>query len=58
MADVNARVMLNSVTMRKCLYLKDIAFKNKATENNLLRQSAIGPKLFGGKFFEVIHSSA
>lgn len=58
MADATARVMLNSVTMRRGLYLKDMAFKNKATENKLLRQSAIGPKLFGGKFFEVLHSSA
>ncbi|XP_062618133.1 uncharacterized protein LOC134279736 [Saccostrea cucullata] len=58
MADVTARVMLNSVTMRRGLYLKDMAFKNKATENKLLCQSAIGPKLFGGKFFEVLHSSA
>jgi hypothetical protein len=58
MADVTSRVMLNSVTSRRSLYLKDMAFKNKATENKLLRQSAIGPKLFGGKFFEVLHSSA
>ncbi|XP_055999313.1 uncharacterized protein LOC125658470 [Ostrea edulis] len=58
MADVTSRVMLNSVTARRSLYLKDMAFKNKATENKLLRQSAIGPKLFGGKFFEVLHSSA
>lgn len=58
MADVNARIMLNCVTMRRGLYLKDMAFKNKSTVNKLLRQSAIGPKLFGGKFFEVLHSSA
>jgi hypothetical protein len=57
MADVTSRVMLNPVTARS-FYLKDMAFKNKATEDKLLRQSAISPKLFGGKFFEVLHSSA
>lgn len=50
--------MLNSVTATRSLYLKDMVFKNKATENELLRQSALGPKLFGGKFFEDLHSSA
>ena len=50
--------MLNSVTATRSNYLKDMVFKNKATENELLRQSALGPKLFGGKFFEDLHSSA
>lgn len=58
MAAVNARVMLNSVTMRRGLYLKNMVFKNEATENKLLRQSEIGPKLFGGKFFVALYSSA
>lgn len=58
MAAVNARVMLNSVTMRRGLYLKNMAFKNEATKNKLLRQSEIGPKLFGGKCFVALYSSA
>lgn len=50
-ADVTSRIMLNSVTARRNLYHKDIAFKNKAIKNKLFRQSAIGPKQFGGNFF-------
>ena len=64
-ADVTSRIMLNSVTARRNLYHKDIAFKNKAIKNKLFRQSAIGPKQFGGNFFFFIfylfffwHSSA
>ena len=50
---LTSRVMLNSVTATRSLYLKDMVFKNKATENELLRQSALGPKLFGGKFLKI-----
>ena len=58
MADVTSRVLVNAVTARRGLYLQDMMFKNKATENKLSTLSAIGPQLFMGKFFDVLHSSA
>ena len=57
MADVTC-VLVNAVTARRGLYLQDMMFKNKATENKLSTLSAIGPQLFMGKFFDVLHSSA
>ena len=58
MADVTSRVLVNAVTARRGLYLQDMMFKNKATENKLSTLSAIGPQLFMGKFFDVLHSCA
>ena len=58
MADVTSRVLVNAVTARRGLYLQDMMFKNKATENKLSTLSAIGLQLFMGKFFDVLHSSA
>ena len=58
MADVTSRIIVNSVSARRGLYLKDMSFKNKATESKLLHSTTIGPKLFGGKFFDVLQSSA
>ena len=58
MADVTARIAISSVTARRSLYLKDMDFRNKATENKLLNMSALGPNIFGGKFFDILHGSA
>ena len=58
MADVSARIAANSVAARRSLYLRDMAFKNKATEKKLLCMSTLGPNIFGGKFFEVLQGSA
>ena len=58
MADVSARIAANSVSARRSLYLRDLAFKNKATEKKLLCLSTLGPNIFGGKFFEVLQGSA
>ena len=58
MADVSARIAANSVSARRSLYLRDMAFKNKATEKKLLCMSTLGPNIFGGKFFEVLQGSA
>ena len=33
-------------------------FKNKFTESKLLNISALGPNLFGNRFFEILHGSA
>ena len=56
---MTSRVMLNSVTARS-LYLTDITFKNKATENKLFLQSAIQsvPSSLEETFFIFMHSSA
>ena len=43
-------VILGSVSAKHSLYLKDMAFKSKATENKLLLMSALGPKFFSKKF--------
>ena len=58
MADTTSRIIVSSVAARKSLYLKDLAFKSKATENKLLNTSTMGPKIFGGKFFESVQESA
>ena len=58
MADVTARIAVSSVAARRSLYLKDMEFKNKATEDKLLNMSALGPNIFGGKFFDILHGSA
>ena len=57
-ADVSARIAANSVATRRSLYLRDMGFRNKATERKLLNMSTLGPNIFGGKFFEVLHGSA
>ena len=58
MADVTGRIALNSVTSRRSLKLRDLKFKHKATGNKLMRLPTLGPSIFGGKFFEVVHASA
>lgn len=58
MADTVSRLVISSVTARRSLYLRDMQFQNKMTENRLLNLSALGPNLFGGKFFEILHGSA
>ena len=59
MADVCSRQIVSCVASRRSLYLKEaLAFKNRATESKLLNISTIGPKIFGGKYFDILHSSA
>jgi hypothetical protein len=35
-----------------------MSFKNKSTENKLKQLSTLGPNLFAGKFFYLLHDSA
>jgi hypothetical protein len=35
-----------------------MSFKNKSTENKLKQLSTLGPNLFAGKFFDLLHDSA
>ncbi|KAK3107323.1 hypothetical protein FSP39_011902 [Pinctada imbricata] len=58
MADVTSRILVGSVSARRAIHIDDFAFKNKATENKLLMQSTLGPKLFCGNYFDILHSSA
>ena len=58
MADVVSRLSVNAVNSRRNAHLQEMAFKNKSTENKLSKLSTLGPKLFGGKYFEVLHDSA
>ena len=58
MADVTSRIMVGSVSARRAIHIEDFAFKNKATENKLFVQSTFGSRLFGGKYFDILHSSA
>ncbi|KAK6181797.1 hypothetical protein SNE40_009581 [Patella caerulea] len=57
-ADLTSRILVNSVLARRAIYLNEFPFRNYATEDRLLDQSCLGPELFGGKFFELLHSSA
>ena len=58
MADTTSRIAISTVTARRSLYLKDMDFRNRATENKLLNMSALGPNIFGGRFFDILHGSA
>ena len=58
MDDVTSRIMVGSVSARREIHIEDFAFKNKATENKLFVQSTFGSRLFGGKYFDILHSSA
>ena len=58
MADVTSRIMVGSVSARRAIHIEDFAFKNKATENKLFVQSTFGSRLFYGKYFDILHSSA
>ena len=58
MTDVTGRIALNSVTSRRSLKLRDLRFKHKATGIKLMRLPTLGPNIFGGRFFEVLHGSA
>lgn len=57
MADVTAILMQNSVTMREGLYFKATTFKNKATENMLLRSLHLAQKCLVQCFLG-LHSSS
>jgi hypothetical protein len=35
-----------------------MSFKNKSTKNKLKQLSTLGPNLFAGKFFDLLHDSA
>ena len=58
MADVVSRIAVGTVNSRRNLHIKEMSFKNKSTENKLKNQSTLGPNLFAGKFFELLHDSA
>ena len=58
MTDVISRIIVNSVKSRRIAHVSEMAFKNKSTENKLLSLSTVGPNLFGGKFFDILHDSA
>ena len=58
MADITSRIIVNVVGARRNSHLHDMNFKNKATEAKLQNLSTVGPQLFLGKFFEILHSSA
>lgn len=58
MADVASRLSVNAVNSRRNAHLQEMAFKNKSTENKLRKLSTLGPKLFGGKYFDILHDSA
>ena len=53
MADVVSQLSVNAVNA----HLQEMSFKNKRTENKLSKLSTLGPKLFGGKYFDVLHDS-
>ena len=58
MSDVTARIAVNSVKCRRILHIKEMSFKNKSTENKFKQLSTLGPNLFAGKFFDLLHDSA
>ncbi|XP_052680058.1 uncharacterized protein LOC128160759 [Crassostrea angulata] len=58
MADVTSRILVGAVAARRAIHIEDLAFKNKATENKLLVQTTLNPKLFCGKYFDILHASA
>lgn len=58
MSDVVSRIAVGTVNSRRFLHVKEMSFKNSSTEDKLLSQSTLGPDLFGGKFFDLLHDSA
>lgn len=58
MSDVTSRISLNTVKSRRVLHIKEMSFKNKSTENKLKQITSLGPNLFAGKFFDLLHDSA
>lgn len=46
MADVTSRILVGAVAARRSIYIKDLAFKYKTTENKRLVQSTLNPVLF------------
>uniref|UniRef100_A0A8W8IEM8 Reverse transcriptase domain-containing protein n=1 Tax=Magallana gigas TaxID=29159 RepID=A0A8W8IEM8_MAGGI len=58
MADVTSRILVGAVAARRAIHIEDLAFKNNAAENKLLVQTTLNPKLFCGKYFDILHASA
>ena len=58
MIDLSSRIMANAVLSRRKIFLKNVDFSSKATSSKLLNLPLTGPQLFGGKYFDVLHSSA
>ncbi|CAC5369878.1 unnamed protein product [Mytilus coruscus] len=58
MADMTSRIIANSVINRRKIFLKNVDFSSKATSAKLLNLPLNGAQLFGGKYFDTLHSSA
>ena len=58
MADMTSRIVANSVLSRRKIFLKTVDFQSKATSSKLMNLPVHGPQLFGGKYFDTLHSSA
>lgn len=58
MADMTSRIVANSVINRRKIFLKNVDFTSKATSAKLLNLPLNGAQLFGGKYFDTLHSSA
>ncbi|KAJ8304659.1 hypothetical protein KUTeg_018242 [Tegillarca granosa] len=58
MADTTSRIIVGAVGARRNLYLKDLSFVNHATEAKLLTMSTVGPNIFLGRYFDMLHTSA
>ena len=53
MADVKSLILVGAVAARRFIHIEDLAFNNNATGNKLLNF-----KLFCGKYFDILYSSA
>ena len=58
MADIASRLTVNAVNSGRILHLQEMSFRNESTEENLRTVSTLGPKLFGGKYYDLLHDSA
>lgn len=58
MADLTGRIMANSVMCRRKVFLRNVDFISKATEQKLLRLPMLGNQLFNGQYFNTLHTSA
>lgn len=58
MADLTGRIMANSVMTRRKLFLRNVDFISKATEQKLLNLPILGNQLFNGQYFDTLHTSA
>ena len=58
MSDVTARIAVNSVKCTRVFHIKEMSFQNKLTEKKLKQLSTLGPNLFVGKFFDLLHDNA